>query len=207
MGISYVAVGAKITAATTNAIIQVANEPGLTSVIPTSVAGTGVTVGPNGVVTFTGASSVSINGCFSAAFDNYLIEFTLTTSAAAGINVSLRLSGTDSSTGYDSQRFTAINSTAAAVQSLSGTSWVGSGGLGNINARQAGELVLYGPALAVATVGLIRTLVISNPMTTASGIYHGGLGHQSASAYDGLTLAPGAGNITGTLRIYGYTNN
>lgn len=207
MAISLVAVGAKITAAITNAIIGVVNAQGLTSVIPTSVAGSGVSVGAAGKVTFTTASAVSVNGCFTSTYDNYLIVFDFTTSGAAGLNVTLRLSGTDATTAYDSQRATAINATAAAAQSLASTSWVGSGGLGITGARHIGRLQLYKPAIATATGGEIWNGVTANPMTTSSGLYQGFLQHQTATAYDGFTFTPGTGTITGSLRIYGYNNN
>jgi hypothetical protein len=207
MAISLVTVGGKITATLTNLVITRANAQGTTGIVPTSVAGSGVSVGSNGVVTFTAATAVSVNGCFTSSYDRYQIVFDFTTSGAAALNVTLRASGTDSSTGYDSQRSTAVNATAAAAQSLSAANWIGSGAIGITGARHSGDILIYNPALAVATTALIRNSIIPNPMTTASGLYSGALGHQTASAYDGFTFTPGTGNITGTIRVYGLNNN
>ena len=46
---------------------------GLTLITPSSVAGSGVSVSASGKVTFTAATSVSVNGVFSATHDNYLV--------------------------------------------------------------------------------------------------------------------------------------
>ena len=52
MALSLATVGGKITAAFINAIIGLVNRQGTTAVIPTSVAGTGVTLGAAGKVSF-----------------------------------------------------------------------------------------------------------------------------------------------------------
>ena len=177
---------------------------GLVPVIP--VNATGGTVSPGGSVTFSGATSVSLNVCFTTEFDNYQIVFDFTTSAGAGVNFTLRLGGTDAITGYDSQRFIVNNTTTTALQSLNTASWVGSGGLGDIGARHIGTLLLFKPALAVATGAQITNTITTNPMTTTAGIYTGLLQHRTATAYDGITFTPGAGTFTGTARVYGYNN-
>lgn len=207
MALSLVAVGAKITAAIVNGIINAVNANGLAGVVPTSVAGTGVTLGASGKVTVAAATTISINGCFTSAYENYLFIFDLTTSAASGFAVTLRLAGTDAVTAYDSERFTAINATNAAVQSLNSASWVGSGGMGIAGASQSGELRLYSPALAVATRAKIDNNITPNPMTTSAGMYIGTLLHRTATAYDGITFTIASGNATGTIRVYGYNNN
>jgi len=177
-------------------------------IVPTSVAGSGVSLGPGGAVTLATASTASINGCFTSAYDNYLIEFDFTTSSASGtLNVTLRVGGTDATTAYDTQRVTFINATVAATQSLNAANWVGSGGLATAGGRQFGEMVLYKPALAVATGGTIKNNLVANPMTTSDGRFEGTLQHRTATAYDGITFTAGGGTFTGTIRIYGLNNN
>ena len=210
MPISLVAVGAKVTAAVTNSIINLLNLQGATGVVPTSVAVTGGgatgSVGTYGKVIFSTATAVSINGCFTSTYDNYEIIFDLTTSAAAGLNLTLRLSGTDAITAYDSQRFTAINATAAAAQSLNAANWIGSGGSGIAGATQSGSIKLFSPAVAVATRARIDNNITANPMTTSSTLYIGALLHRTIAAYDGITFTPASGTITGSARIIGYNN-
>jgi hypothetical protein len=63
--------------ATGSSIWSTPSVAGLTQIVPTSVAvgsGSG-SVDANGAVTFSAASSISINGCFSSTYDNYRIVF------------------------------------------------------------------------------------------------------------------------------------
>jgi hypothetical protein len=74
--------------------------PGLKLLVPTSVAvGSGsASIGTAGQVTFTGASSVSINGVFSSTYDSYRIMFHVTSASANNYPIlRLRASGTDNS--------------------------------------------------------------------------------------------------------------
>lgn len=208
MAINLVAVGAKITAAITNAIIVLVNAQGQTSIIPTSVTGTGVSVGAAGKVTLTAATSASVNVCFTSTYDNYLIQFDFTTSAAASPNIVLRAAGTDSvAANYDAQQLVARSTTALVAQALAGTSWPASGGVALVAGRHVGSIRLYGPALAVATAGLIEDNVTANPMTTSSALATTSLLHRLTSAFDGFTISVASGNVTGNLRVYGYNNN
>ncbi len=183
-----------------------ANMPGLNIIIPTSVAGTGVSVSSGGAVTVTAATAASINGCFTSRFANYLVVMDCTTSAASGIDVTLRAAGTNATTAYDNQRFIIQNATATAAQSLNSSAIITAGGIGIIGARISGQMTVMGPAVAAATAGEVQTTITPNPMTTSAGKYVGGFLHRTATAYDGISFTPGAGNITGTIRVYGYNN-
>jgi len=207
MALSLATVGGKITATFINLIIAQVNAQGHTAVIPTSVAGTGVTLGAAGKVSFSASTAVSVNGCFTSTYDNYLLVFDFTTSGAAGLNIALRLAGTDAATAYDSQRLLAQSATASAAQSLNTSNWVGSGGIGVASATHSGTMTLFSPALAVATRAQIDNNITPNPMTTSAAYYKGALLHRTTTAYDGFTFTPGTGNITGNVRIYGFNNN
>jgi hypothetical protein len=183
-----------------------ANAVGLVPVAPTSVAGTGVTSGTGGKVTFTTSASISVNGCFTSAFEQYVIVFDIPTIATAGnLVLRLRLAGTDLATSTYVYGGTANNTTATAV---------GSGGtftgfylsrdpVGAISA--SGEVRLFSPALAVVK-RVVSTAVTGNA-SYVTGDTVGGL-QSSAVAYDGFTVVNDAGsNMTGTFRIYGRSNN
>lgn len=203
---ALVAVGGRITAATTNTTITNANTAGSTGIIPTSVAGSGVAVGTNGVVTLTAATSASINGCFTSTYDWYTIEFDITTSGASALNIVLRAAGTDSTAAnYDSQRFTASNATGTAAQTLAAASWPLT--TSGIASRQTGTLKLYGPAIAAATAGTIFAGETPNPMTTSAVLYNALLQHRLTSSFDGFTISGTTGTLSGTVRIYGQNNN
>jgi len=186
------------------AVGPVAATPGLNLMLPTSVAGTGVAVSALGTVTLTAATAASLNGCFTSRFTNYLVVMDCTTSAASGIDVTLRAAGTNATTAYDNQRFLIQNATATATQTLNSNAIITAGGLGIIGARISGQMTVLGPAIAAATAGEVQTTITANPMTTSAGKYIGGFLHRTATAYDGISFTPGAGSITGTIRVYGY---
>ena len=82
--------------------------PGLAPIIPTSVAvgsGTG-SVGATGLITFSGVSSVSINGCFTSAYTNYRVVARYTNaSTLSALYCRLRASGTNATNNYDTTGF------------------------------------------------------------------------------------------------------
>jgi len=207
VAISNVAVGGKITAATTNSMIAVDNAVGQISVIPTSVAGTGVAVGAAGKVTFTTAATISVNGCFTSTYDNYLIEFNASASSTPNnLNLRFRLSGTDdSSANYDQQGTNSGGATVSAAQALAGTSI----GLEAVNASIHDiTFKVLAPNLAQATRGDALARTTANPATaiaTATAIRQ--FLFRSSTQFDGFTITASTGNITGTLRIYGLNNN
>jgi len=206
MALSLATVGGKITAAFINAIIGLVNRQGATAVIPTSVAGTGVTLGAGGKVSFAASTAVSVNGCFNSDFDTYRIEIDSTSSGAAVYTLVERLSGTNAATAYDVQTNATVNATSFPAQSLNQTSWT-------MNAQAfAGKMNmtidLYNPALAVATTGLATVGGAANPMTTTAALIQVlFLSHRTTTAYDGFTLTASTGTITGSIRIYGKNNN
>jgi len=206
MALSLATVGGKITAAFINAIIGLVNRQGTTAVIPTSVAGTGVTLGAAGKVSFSASTAVSVNGCFTSAFDTYRIEIDSTSSGAAVYTLVERLSGTNAITAYDVQTNATVNGTNFPAQSLNQTSWT-------MNAQAfAGKtnmtIDLFNPALAAATTGLATVGGAANPMTTSAALIQVlFLSHRTTTAYDGFTLTASTGTITGSIRIYGKNNN
>ena len=146
-------------------------------------------------------SSVIFNNCFSATYDNYML-ISNCLSSASGINFKLRwrVGGTDA-TGNDYVR--------QSIQG-SGTSIVGN--------RQTST------ATAIGSFGSTRTLThvdIGNPFLATNTVYmqnesasigganiqmHSGT-HGLSVSYDGLTVYPASGTITGTIRVYGYKNS
>ncbi len=116
--------GEVLTASSLNANFSFAAlSGGLVPIVPTSVAvgsGTG-TANANGQVTFTTASSVSLNGVFSATYKNYLVIFNEdTASTTSAIQFRMRLAGTDNSTAssYRTQYIRATTTTVSAAREL-----------------------------------------------------------------------------------------
>lgn len=177
---------------------------GMDLIVPTSVAGSGVTLS-GGQVSFSAATSVSVNGCFTTAYDSYRIVCFGTASAInLEIQGRLRLSGTDNAaaSSYIWQVVRAISGVVAGVR-IATTGW---------NAVTQSDtdgwsfsLDIHRPALAEQTVatGLgIGSNAVANDYVMAYG-----LRHNVATAFDGITFFPNGGNISGKLRVYGLRNS
>jgi hypothetical protein len=174
------------------------NRVGLWKVIPTSVAGTGVSLS-SGQVIFTGSTAISINGCFTSDFRRYRVEMNFTNTVGQVLYWRLRAAGTDSTTnnyGY----ITAYRSYAAAAQ-------------GNFNGNALSTSVVgYGTANNIGHVSFDIDAPQLAERTTLTG-HCGwqdaaawvGSQHSLQTAYDGMTffIASG-GTTTGTINIYGY---
>jgi hypothetical protein len=174
--------------------------PGLRLLTPTSVpVGSGSSsVGTNGQVTFSGASSVSLNGVFTSTYDNYLILFNTLHSSNSELNFRLRTAGTDSSANYEWQRLRATSTTVAGAYSAPGSFQLSVEASGT--SYILGSFLLFDPFKASATYYTLGTNYVTNSATV--GIAGGR--HNVGTSYDGLTFIPSAGNISGTISVYGY---
>ncbi len=101
---------------------QTAYQPGLVLIRPTSVVNG--TIGTNGTVTFSGTTSVSLNGVFSSEYSKYKILYDATLSINDGLYFRLRQNGTDSTASiYGSQVLRADGTSAAAVRYTANNVW------------------------------------------------------------------------------------
>lgn len=151
---------------------------------------------------FSAVSSVSINNCFSATYENYMITVTAVGSTTLNLNMRLRASGTDAATNYNRQRLSAVDASVAASRSASATEFF----LGQYTTnRSATKTHFYVPFSAVPTV-FMGEHAFSNAYTTPELWLNYG-NHSTATSYDGFSLLASTGNITGTVRIYGYLNS
>lgn len=170
---------------------------GIVPVVPSSAAGG--TVSDKGTVTFTAATAVNLNGVFTSGFDNYRIEVDITgRSATVDIAMKLRSSGTDNS----ANAYAGVKSHAVGTGQVVSTPTTSTGGWAIDAGGQPRSVVvieLHSPALAVATLGWSD--FVSG--TTYSGRYN--LNHSAASAFDGFSLTPTSGTITGTVRVKAWT--
>lgn len=173
-------------------------QPGMNLITPTSVVG-GTFNG--GAISFSAASSISINGCFSSLYDNYRIYMGGVCSVFSVLDSRLRLSGSDSAVNYGGQTLRASGATVSAASGATTAATIG----------------------AIHTTQSIITIDLVGPSKTEQTAIYGvcGLGsapridhcasfHTNATAYDGITFLPDIGTsgrtLTGTLRIYGMRN-
>ena len=174
---------------------------GLKLIVPTSVAGSGVSVSASGKVTFTAATSVSVNGCFSATYDNYLIvvRFKIADDNYWLLN-RLRASGSDATgSNYVNQRLAATSTTIVGARSTDTSFLSGRGGTANMSGT---HIYLYGPNLAQPTAH--RCVMVSGDAGAYIDEFAGT--HSLSSQYDGFSLAPElSSSLTGALTIYGLS--
>ena len=173
---------------------------GMDLIVPTSVAGTGVTLS-GGQVSFSAATTVSVNGCFTTAYDNYLLRFNGVSSVDTNCSLRMRAAGSDNSaSSYGYSLLQGVSAAASSSQATGQTSVQ----IALINTEGFHAAIdVYSPALAANT-----RFQSNGGKNTGTPYLAAFLGfHAVASAFDGLTLLPASGNITGTLRIYGLRNS
>jgi len=167
-------------------------------ITPSSVAGSGVSLSGAKVV-FTAATTININGVFSATHDNYLIVVRMKpASLNPNLQARLRVSGTDATaSNYTRQYLVAGGTSVSGGRSTESYATVGfaSGGEGG------SHVFIYGPALAQPTA--FRSVCVS--AFADAYIQDDACTHSLSTAYDGITLYPSSDNITGALTIYGLS--
>lgn len=171
-------------------------------IYPTSVAGTGVTL-LGGQVSFSAATSVSVNGCFTSVYENYRIVISCTTASATNNHYfRLRSAGTDTSTStyqyvYGRNSSIGTNDAAGGTTTYFPISYSDS----SAGSHAALDIFRGNSSGNVGMRGLAYGLDAARSVT-----YNiGGLCNQ-ATAHDGFTYYPLTGNITGTIRVYGMRN-
>ena len=151
--------------------------------------------------TFSGASSVSFNSVFTSTYRNYLVHINVERSASAELRFRFRAASTDDS-----------NNTYRWVR----PGWATGGASGVINGNPETSALLTDNAAVATTV----TMTVMNPAETVRTSYAGhamrmpasatwdmempGGGFDNTTAFDGITIFPDSGTITGEIFIYGY---
>lgn len=172
---------------------------GLAPATPTSIANSGGTASLSGnTVTFTGVTSVSLNGCFTADYDNYRVLIrTTATSTTNQLGARFRLSGTDATTAYSYVEIYAdIGGTPAA---LSGSN------VGFFNATYMSNTT----DSSVKALDILRPFVAQQTVVTGTGLSTTAAStisarHATATAYDGMTIYTSTGAFSGTVSVYAY---
>jgi len=174
---------------------------GLTLITPSSVAGSGVSLSGAKVV-FTAATSASVNGVFDSTYDNYLIVWRgIGSTSTLNIRCRLRASGSDATgINYVFQQLSANGTTVAgsrpAAQNVAEFTLTGTTTL-----REGFHLYTYGPNLAQPTA--FRSVTVS--AYNSASIVDYACTHSLSTSYDGFTMFPSSGNMTGALTIYGLS--
>jgi hypothetical protein len=171
---------------------------GLSPATPTTIANSGGSASlTENTVSFSGVSSVSLNGCFTTDYENYRVLIWGTASSSNNVQLRMRLAGSDASTSAYNYGAAYISTGAAAFETGATAQTVAfiSRWISGVN--NATDIEMANPAIAADT-----------NMTSTTG--NGGSRfdhfayHDVATAYDGFSIIPGAGTLTGSIAVYGY---
>ena len=180
--------------------------PGLAIVTPTSIANSGGSASASGgEVTFTGVTTVSLNGIFTSAYQNYRIIITGKTSTGSILRMRLRAAGTDTSSSNYLVQYNAWYGASMAYESGTATSfkityW------GPSSYPAAAYLDISNPQIAEMTNFAGIGSLYDDTVSLAESFLSTGIQNQTTQ-FDGLTLIPSTGTITGKIRVYGYKNS
>ena len=175
--------------------------PGMVLMKPTSIthSGTSATLGANGQVTFSAVTSLSLNGVFTADFDNYVISVrSVLASGAQGLDMRYRVSGADASgSNYTDQYLIASGTGVTPGRDASQTRL--RIGATSDTLRTGHTVYIYGPALAQPTA----SRSVSADGISNARIYDNANTHSLSTAYDGFTIFPASSSMTGAVQVYG----
>jgi hypothetical protein len=157
--------------------------------------------------TFSAASTINVNNCFTSTYANYKIIITADQVSVGGsCLMRLRASGSDTTTGYNDQRFRGDDASYAGFENQDGTSyWYPLTLTGATDVTSASQIEVYSPQLARRTLGLSSSICAAG--TTNTFDVGNGLALLNTTQYDGFSLIMSAGNMNGEYRVYGYSNS
>ena len=156
---------------------------------------------------FTSSTVVSVNSCFTSTYLNYLILLNINSaSVSAQVDMRLRVSGTDnSSSNYYYNGYKATTSTSITPEFLRSSGlWTQFRLCGPNNGTAMVRCEVMNPQASVRT-GVLHQAILQNAtdmeMSVVSGIM------SVTTSYDGFSILPLTGNITGSLAVFGYRNS
>jgi len=175
------------------------NIPGMVLMKPTSIthSGTSATLGANGQVTFTAVTSLSLNGVFTADFDNYVLSVRDVGSGNLVIRGRLRTGGSDASGSDYTVQYLEANNTSVFGGRYTQSDFII--GATDSTVRSGDSVMIYGPNLAQPTA----TRVVNVGGNSSARITDAACTHSLSTAYDSFTIFMSSGNITGACAVYG----
>jgi hypothetical protein len=139
------------------------------------------------------SATTNVNNCFTSTYVNYLILLSITSaSTTANINFRLRASSVDKATNYDVRGDITANG-ANEVKIID-----------NANTYGSATIQISGPQLTDATTGSVLAHGI-NTGVAAAGLRNT-FDQDESLSFDGFTIYSTA-TLTGTVRVYGYSNS
>jgi hypothetical protein len=158
--------------------------------------------------TMAAVTSKAMDSIFTTTYDNYIINFTMITSASDNISFRLRASGADDSTSfYDYVGIRGRNAGTLVVAdtALAASSWQFMGTV-EPTYYTTYQVLLTGPKLARNTSFQGR---VDSLRTDSSFAYFGTTGNfRTSTAFDGIKIyTNGGASMTGEIRVFGLQNS
>jgi hypothetical protein len=155
---------------------------------------------------FSGVASQALpTNTFTSAYDNYKIILKISASTAdSTIYVKVRASGTDSSVNYNWGLYGVINPATSVFNGASAavTGWFGLDTDTGATAKPVfAEMTIFNPQIAEPTSMVGQSAAFTNAGVPLGLSLYGQ--HTSSTAYDSLNFIPTAGNISGSITVYG----
>jgi len=156
---------------------------------------------------FSAVASQSVNDVFSATYTNYKILVKASCSSATQLSLRMRVGGSDLTTssymfGGAYVQFT--GSSTVAGENVGTTTTAGFNILDVDGNPGYARIEMFDP-FATEQTGLIYDQVFNSGGSRNTGYWEAFSGLTTVTtSYTGFTLLPAAGNITGTVRVYGY---
>jgi hypothetical protein len=147
---------------------------------------------------FTSSTNVTVSNCFSSTYDNYRILVRVTGASVVNgqVRYRMRSGGSDNTaSSYTTQRQYAQSTSVGASKETNQSSGI----LGSNNTATSFLATdMFQPFLAANTLFSTYTSYNQEFIDFFAGA------HTVASSFDGFTLFPDSGNITGEVWVYGY---
>jgi hypothetical protein len=178
-----------------------------------STAATGLkwaTAAASGGLTFitkstaSAVSSHTISNCFTSAYTNYRIVYTISAVSAASSDVTLQLTagGTATTSGYANQRLFGVNGTPYADTNNRGTDeWDFTFWSSNLPASPFGSIEVGNPQVAANST--YNAFAYSNNSANQYFMCNGGF-LNNTTQYDGIKILGSSGTFSGDFYVYGY---
>ncbi len=158
--------------------------------------------------TMSAVTSKSMDSIFTTTYDNYIINFTMLTSASDNISFRLRASGADdTSSVYDYVAIRGRNSTTLSVAdtALAASSWQFMGSV-EPTYYTTYQVLLTGPKLARNTSFQGRVDALRTDSSFALFTTNGNF--RTSTAFDGIKIYTNGGStMTGEIRVFGLQNS
>jgi hypothetical protein len=179
---------------------------GLILLTPTTVDKTGAsstaTISTNGSVEFGSCESLSLNGVFSANYDNYMIVCRHTPSTSVNVDLRLRSGGANNSSANSYVRqFLGADGASASANRFTSDKWDGIFTSFTTIQQNGAIIYVFGPYLSQPTAFRSNTI----QSNSGAGLVSNSGTHNQSVSYDGISLILSVAGYTlsGRIAVYG----